>query len=119
MLRTRFYLTRSQLSWALDSHIVLLSFLLPALTRHASRGSRTALSGLLPFLIISALLLAGVFLFYRHPGRTGAGGQCLQDYHRARTAADTILVDSHVYWNGKVGPVLTCGFLRQSGELSR
>jgi hypothetical protein len=86
----------------------------------AARMTRTdAVSGLVPFIIISAVLLAAAYFMYRHPGRTGAGGQCLQDYRRARSAADTAQVDSRIYPNGKVGPVVACGFLRRSGELVR
>jgi len=78
-----------------------------------------------PFRIIAGALgfaaavvaLAAVFRRYEHPARTGAAAYlCGRDYRTARTAADTALIDSRRYPNGKVGPDLACGILRRSPD---
>ena len=72
-------------------------------------------------LLISAVAAGAVgwLLFIaRHPGYGGAA-DCRAAYHRARSAADSGIVDARVPVVGrpKEPSVLTCGALRRSGEL--
>src|SRR4051812_33285534 len=73
--------------------------------------------GLVAFVVFVVLGLTLSFSFYRHPGQTNAGAQCLRDYRQARTAADTMRVDGTRYSNGRAGPDLACGFMRRAGAL--
>jgi len=68
---------------------------------------------------LAAAVLALFFVMARHPGYAGAA-ECREAYLRARSAADSAIVDARAPVTGRTkvaAEVLTCGLLRRSGEL--
>ncbi len=69
------------------------------------------------------LLIVGAYLLYDTWGRDAVDGHlCAQEYARAHTASDSVLIDARspnqIRGQGELaGPIPTCGELRRLGKV--